>query len=142
MKHSIFHKVMSLVMMIVVLFATMSFTVGMHYCGDNLMKTSVFSSVTGCGMEMETTPISDCLTHSPGVKDRCCVNKNLVIDGLSELSQSVDKTTFKHVTFVAYYIYAYVSIFENSKATKYVDKYFHPPIITRDIHKLDETYII
>ena len=52
----IFHKISSFLMAIVVLFSTMSFTINMHYCGDNLVETVIFHKAKGCGMEMEKPP--------------------------------------------------------------------------------------
>ena len=47
-------------MAIVVLFSTMSFTVDMHYCGDNLVETAIFHKAKGCGMEMENPSTEGC----------------------------------------------------------------------------------
>lgn len=64
-----FHKIMASTMALVVLFSTLSFTVGMHYCGDVLVDTSMFHTAETCGMEMEkTVTTSEC----SNTKKNCC----------------------------------------------------------------------
>ena len=74
-----FHKISSILMAIVVLFSTMSFTVDMHYCGDSLVETAIFHKAEGCGMEMQKPSDEGC---SVAVKN-CCSNEQLVIVKMS-----------------------------------------------------------
>jgi len=135
----IFHKISSFLMAIVVLFSTMSFTVDMHYCGDTLMDSAIFHKAETCGMEMEkSTPSSDC---NITIKD-CCSDEQLIIDGQDELKISFDKLTFDQQLFVASFVYTYINLFEGleENVTSYRD--YAPPLVIRQIYKLDETYLI
>ena len=49
------HKFISVVMAVVVLLSTMSFSVDMHYCGDMLVDFSIMEQVKTCGMEKVKT---------------------------------------------------------------------------------------
>ena len=125
-------------MAIVVLFSTMSFTIDMHYCGDTLVDSAIFQNAETCGMEMENSSIEGC---SVKVKD-CCSDEQLVLDGQDELKISFDKLTFDQQVFVASFVYAYINLFEGleENASSYRD--YVPPLVIRQIYKLDETYLI
>ncbi|MBD0777317.1 hypothetical protein HPE56_05885 [Maribacter sp. ANRC-HE7] len=135
----IFHKISSFLMAIVVLFSTMSFTVDMHYCGDTLMDSAIFYKAENCGMVMEkSTSNSDC---NITIND-CCSGEQIVIDGQDELKISFDTLTFDQQLFVASFVYTYINLFEGleENVTSYRD--YAPPLVFRQIYKLDETYLI
>ena len=132
------HKIMSLLMAFVVLFSTMSFTVNMHYCGDTLVETTLFNKAKGCGMEMEKPSTEGCSI----TKKNCCDDKQLVIDGQDELKLNSDKLTFEQQQFVASFVYTYINLFEG--LDKNVSSYeeYKPPLVVKQIFKIDETYLI
>tara|TARA_B100001059_G_scaffold230500_1_gene264803 strand:+ start:308 stop:721 length:414 start_codon:yes stop_codon:yes gene_type:complete len=132
------HKIMSLLMAFVVLFSTMSFTVNMHYCGDTLVETTLFNKAKGCGMEMEKPSTEGCSI----TKKNCCDDKQLVIDGQDELKLNFDKLTFEQQQFVASFVYTYINLFEG--LDKNVSSYeeYKPPLVVKQIFKIDETYLI
>lgn len=134
----IFHKISSFLMAIVVLFSTMSFTVDMHYCGDTLVDSAIFHKAETCGMDMESPSTEGC---SIKIKD-CCSDEQLVIDGQDELKITFDKLTFDQQVFVASFVYTYINLFEGleENVTSYRD--YAPPLVIRQIYKLDETYLI
>ncbi|SFZ93077.1 hypothetical protein SAMN05428642_1021168 [Flaviramulus basaltis] len=125
-------------MAFVVLFSTMSFTVNMHYCGDALIETAVFHKAKGCGMEMQKPSTEGCAI----TKKNCCNDKQLVVDGQDELQLQVDKITFDQHLFIASFVYTYINLFEglDAKVTSYEE--YKPPLVIRQIFKLDETYLI
>lgn len=126
-------------MAFVVLFSTMSFTFDMHYCGDTLVETALFQKAKGCGMEMETLPAnSDCAI----VKKGCCSEEQFTIQGQDELQLSFDNFNFEKQLFVNSFVYSYIQLFEavENHNTAYND--YAPPLVIRQIYKLDETYLI
>ena len=134
----VFHKIMSLAMAFVVLFSTMSFTVNMHYCGDTLLETAIFHKSKGCGMEMEKPSTEGCFI----TKKNCCDDKQLVIDGQDELRLNFDKLTFEQQQFVASFINTYINLFEGLyKNVSFYEEY-KPPLVVKQIFKIDETYLI
>ena len=134
----VFHKIMSLAMSFVVLFSTMSFTVNMHYCGDTLLETAIFHKSKGCGMEMEKPSTEGCFI----TKKNCCDDKQLVIDGQDELRLNFDKLTFEQQQFVASFINTYINLFEGLyKNVSFYEEY-KPPLVVKQIFKIDETYLI
>ncbi len=134
----VFHKIMALVMAFVVLFSTMSFTIGMHYCGDTLVETTLFHKAEGCGMDMEKPSAEDCSI----TKKNCCDDKQLVIEGQDELQLQVDKITFEQQVFIASFVYTYITLFQGLEKKRSFYEAYKPPLVVRAIYKLDETYLI
>ncbi|QVY67524.1 MULTISPECIES: hypothetical protein [unclassified Polaribacter] len=125
-------------MALVVLFSTMSFTVSMHYCGDNLVETAMFQKAKGCGMEMEKPSSEDCKV----IKKNCCSDKQFMVDGQNELQLQVDIISFEQQVFLASYIYSYINLFEGLENNVSSYGEYEPLLANRQIFKLDETYLI
>ncbi len=125
-------------MALVVLFSTLSFTVSIHYCGDTLAETAIFHKAKGCGMEMEKPATEGCSI----TKKNCCNDEQLVVDGQDELQLQVDKISFEQQVFIASFVYTYINLFEG--LDKNVSSYeeYKPPLVVRQIFKIDETYLI
>jgi hypothetical protein len=132
------HKILATVMAFVVLFSTMSFTVDMHFCGDTLVATSMFQKATGCGMEMEKPVAEGCAI----VKSNCCKDKQMIIDGQDEMQLSTATISFEQQVFITSFIYTYVHLFEgvNTAVTSY--QAYQEPLVSRQLYKLAETYLI
>ena len=137
MKH-ISHKIISSLMAIVVLFSTMSFSIDMHYCGDTLIDTALFSSAKTCGMEIQKPTPKGCSI----TKKNCCNDKQISVEGQDELKTSFNSLTKNQQLFALSFIYTYSNLFEdvNQDTTSYKD--YIPPLVVKDIYKLDETYLI
>ena len=134
----VFHKIMSLVMAFVVLCSTLSFTVNMHYCGDTLVETAIFNKAKGCGMEMQNPTSNNCSI----TKKNCCNDEQLVVDGQDELQIQFDTLSFGQQIFIASFVYTYSNLFEELDTTFSSYKAYKPPLVVRQIFKLDETYLI
>ena len=134
----LFHKIACLLMAFVVLFSTMSFTIDMHYCGDTLVDTAVFSKVKTCGMEIQNPTSKECSITKKG----CCNDEQITIDGQDELKTSFDTLTLDQQVFITSFIYSYINLFEGleENETSYDD--YAPPLFIRSIYKLVETYLI
>ncbi|RSK40747.1 hypothetical protein EJA19_04695 [Mangrovimonas spongiae] len=125
-------------MAFVVLFSTMSFTIDMHYCGDKLVETAIFHKAKGCGMEMEKPSTEGCSI----TKKNCCDDKQLSIEGQDELQLSVDKISFEQQVFITSFIYTYINLFEGLESNVSSYEEYKPPLVTCQIFKIDETYLI
>ena len=134
----VFHKTMSLAMAFVVLCSTMSFTLNMHYCGDTLVETAIFHKAKGCGMEMEKPSTEGCSI----TKKNCCDDKQLAIEGQDEIQLQVDKISFEKQVFIASFVYTYINLFEGLDNNVSSFEEYDPPLIVRQIFKIDETYLI
>ncbi|PWK19592.1 hypothetical protein LX78_00940 [Xanthomarina spongicola] len=125
-------------MAFVVLVSTTSFTVNMHYCGGTLVETAIFNKAKGCGMEMEKPSTDGCSI----TKNNCCDDKQLGVDGQDELQLSIDKISIEQQVFITSFVYSYINLFEglNNNVSSYDD--YEPPLVIRQIFKIDETYLI
>lgn len=131
------HKFFSIVMALTVLVSTMSFTVEKHYCGTTLVDTAIFTKVHGCGM------IMDKLQSTQNKQNQCCKDEVELIKGQDKLKiTSFEDLKFYQQLFVASFIYTYISLFEavEEKVSSFSE--YPPPIIVKNIYKLDETYLI
>jgi len=126
-------------MAFVVLFSTMSFSVDMHYCGDTLVDTAVFQKAKSCGMEMQQ---SDATSECSIMKKNCCSDEEVVFEGQDELKISLDKLTKDQQIIAAFFVYSYNNLFEDLEERKTHFLEYPPPLIVRQIYKLDESYLI
>jgi hypothetical protein len=132
------HKILAIVMAFVVLFSTMSFTVDMHFCGDTLVATSLFQEVTGCGMEMEKPAAEGCAI----VKSNCCKDKQMLIDGQDEMQLSIAVISFDQQVFITSFIYTHIYLLKGLDTTVTVHQAYREPLVSRQLYKLAETYLI
>ena len=134
----VLHKILATVMAFVVLFSTMSFTVDMHFCGDTLVATSMFQKATGCGMEMEKPAAEGCAI----VKSNCCNDKQMIIDGQDEMQLSIATISFEQQVFITSFIYTYDHLFEGVDTAVISYQAYQEPLVSRQLYKLAETYLI
>ena len=131
-------KSISFLMAFVVLFSTMSFTIDRHYCGDTLVETAIFHKAKGCGMDMEKSASKDCeLT-----KKSCCSDEQVVVDGQDELQLLLHKISFKQQVFVLFFVAIYNGLFQSIEKEVLSFEAYKPPLVIKQIFKLDETYLI
>ena len=132
------HKIVSLLMAFVLLFSTMSFSVNMHYCGETLMDSAIFKKAETCGMEMEN-PLTDSCSIS---KKNCCSDEIFVVDGQDELQLQVEKISFEQQVFIASFVYTFINLFEGLDNNVSTYEEYKPPLVVRQLYKIDETYLI
>jgi hypothetical protein len=126
-------------MAVVVLFSTMTFTVGMHYCGDTLVDTALFQKAKSCGME---TQMKSSGTECSMMKKNCCTDKQILVDGQDELKISFNDLSFNQQVFVTSFYDTYINLFEGLEEHIVPFSDYSPPLVVKDIHVLDEVYLI
>jgi hypothetical protein len=136
----VFHKILSISMAFVVMFSTMSFTVDMHYCGDNLVDFSLFSKAEGCGME-KAQPVKSC--ENPKMTEKsCCSDQQIVKEGKDDLKISFDTLSFEQQTFIAAFTYSYINLFEGTESEEVPFEDYPRPFVKRDVQVLHQTFLI
>lgn len=136
----VFHKIASILMAFVVLLSTMSFTINSHFCGDMLVDTSYFVKGQSCGMDMQQEKKSD---ECSVIKKNCCQDVASVVEGQDTLKiTSFDQLSFDQQVFIASFYYSYVNLFEGIHDKVIPFKNYSPPLVVKDIHVLDEVYLI
>ena len=128
-------------MSFVVLFSTTSFAITKHFCGETLVDTAIFSKASTCGMESQ----KDILNPLPGcsiVKKDCCNDVQTLIDGQDELKLQAESITFQQQVFIASFVYSYSNLFEGLESTVPAYEDYKSPLVSKQIFKLDQTYLI
>ncbi|MEO9569775.1 MAG: hypothetical protein ABJH82_03880 [Polaribacter sp.] len=133
MKHSI-SKISSILLALLVLFSTFSFTVEKHYCGEFLMDVSFIGDAVDCGMDMEKISAK---------KRGCCKDEVHHIEGQDELQQtSVDEFDFSKQQFLASFYITYNDLFIEIQSKEINYKDFSPPEILKDYQVLHQSFLI
>ncbi|WP_031427706.1 HYC_CC_PP family protein [Flavimarina sp. Hel_I_48] len=138
-----FHNAISLLMAVLVLASTLSFTVDMHYCGDHLVDFSLLQAKT-CGMEpkvehQSSTPDS----CAPQVAQKsCCSDKQFKVDGQEDLKPSFTDFHVNEQLFIASFAYSYLYLFEDVEVDFTPFQKYRPPHLTRDVQLLHESFLI
>jgi hypothetical protein len=128
-------------MALMVLFSTLSFTVDMHYCGDQLVDYSFFEAADRCSMAASSSA-------SPGensdmqMEMGCCTDLEIVMEGQDDLKITIDQLTFEQQIFVSTFFYAHINLFEDVDKDTNPFKDYSPPPLIRDITILDQTFLI
>ena len=132
-------KLSSLLMAFMVLFSTMSFSISEHYCGDNLVDSSLFSTAESCGMELEKpSPFEDCSIK----KNNCCKDVVKLFKGQDDIKTNTLDLNFSEQILVASFIYTYVNLFEGLEENIIPFKEYSPPFLITNIQVINETYLI
>lgn len=137
MKKGIF-KTSSFLMALVILFSAMSFTIDMHYCGDTLVDTGVFSKAKSCGMETNET--TTC--KSTVLKKKCCSNEQVTFQGENELQLTFEDFNYNQKVIFASFFYTYINLFEELEKNITPLQDYSPPLVVKDIQLLDEVFLI
>ena len=126
-------------MAFIVLFSTMSFSISEHYCGDNLVDRSLFSTVESCGMEMEKPlAIGDCDIQ----KNNCCKDVVKLFKGQDDIKTNPLDLNSSEQILIASIIYSYVNLFEGLEENIIPFKEYSPPFLITNIHVINEAYLI
>lgn len=126
-----FRQISSLMLAILVMFSTMSFTVEKHFCGDHLVDKAVFSEAKTCGMPMDAMGA-----------EHCCTNEKISVEGQDELKISFDSFDFHQQVFLSTFTYSYFELFESVPNEPVPFKDYSPPLLVRDIQLVDQVFLI
>lgn len=133
-------KIASVSLALVVLFATSSFTVDMHYCCNKLVDMAILSKAKPCKGENQKieSPSKKC---SLGQKD-CCSNSTFVKNADDNLKLSQFEFRAENFVFLQTFIFTYVNIFEGLELEVVSFVNYHPPFLEKDILVLHETFLL
>ena len=135
------HKTGSVLMALLLLFSTMSFSMDMHYCGDHLVDFSLFDKAEGCGMMAvaDDTP-ADCSVIKAGMD--CCTDVQILVEGQDNFKVSFDQLTHGQQLFLSAFVYSYVRLFEDIENRSPMDREYSPPPLIQDVQVLYQTFLI
>ena len=135
-----FHKILSIILTCAVLFTTTGFAVDMHFCCDKLVDVAVLGNAKPCNEKVQKTekPSKKC---DIGDKD-CCVDSTFLNEGNDNLKKVVFEFSAENFVFLQTFFYSYINLFKGleKKVTPFLN--YNPPLISKDILVLHETFLI
>jgi len=136
----VLHKISSILMALLVLFSSFSFTVHKHICGGEIADVSYILQADSCGMEM-----NDCANDNSSQrsfeKESCCNDISEVIEGNQNEQQALQSLELEQIQFVTLFVDSYINLFKEANTPTF-NKEYAPPIVVKDIYKLDEVFLI
>lgn len=137
MKFSFLNRTIAVALSLLVLFSTFSLSIEKHFCGNALVDIAVFTKAKKCGMEMQD------MDKSEIGKKSCCKDEIDIIKGQDELkTNSFDDLSSIQKQVLVAYSFSYINLFEGLPKQTIPNRDYSPPKIVKDIHVLDETYLI
>ncbi|NER16295.1 HYC_CC_PP family protein [Spongiivirga citrea] len=136
----VIHKITALFLSFIVLVASVSFTIDMHHCGSTLVDIAFFDEAHGCGMIMENSYDSN--TSFEVSKMACCTDTFIAVEAQDELNTATFNLQLEQQLFLASFAYSYINLFEGLAENIVPFDGYPPPILTEDIHVLQETFLI
>lgn len=127
------HKSFFVLLALLVLFSTVSFTIEKHFCGDTLIDVAMFSEVHKCGVDMAKI----------NIEKHCCKDVIEVVEGQDQLKvSSSEDLDFEQQQFIASFAYSYYYLFKRLPKQIIPHKNYSPPNLVIDIQVLDQVFII
>ena len=117
--------------------SSLSLTIEKHFCGETLIDVAIFTDTKKCSDDF--TEISKSTT----IKKDCCKDEVDVIEGLSEIIiNSFEDLDIIQQQILFAYSYSYSQLFDDLSTRFIPYNDYLPPKLIKDIHVLDETYLI
>ena len=134
-----FQKISALLLAMLVLVATSSFTISMHFCGEQLVSYSFTDNLKNCGDNFSSKTTSKTVFS----KKSCCSDKHIVKQSQDELSQKeIAASLYKKIDFARhFYDYRKNFVLQNQQQESSII-YYSPPELIWDRTILFETFLI
>jgi hypothetical protein len=138
---SFFSKIISFFLAALILLSTSSFTVDMHFCCNKLVDMSLIGKAKVCAekVQKKKDPTKQCTTLQE--KD-CCSNQSFVKTGDDTIKKANTQLEAETIIFLNTFFYVYVNLFEGLEKNIVPFKQYRPPLLSKDIQILHETYLI
>lgn len=134
-------KIQALIMALLVLFSTLSFSVEKHFCGTMLVDIAIFSNAEACGSEAKICG-EEMSAGMAAVEDSCCTNQRLTVEGQDELKISFHSLNFDQQVFLKTLAYTFIYLYEDLSLKEIPFEHYSPPLLVSDIQILDQVFLI
>ena len=105
----------------------------------HLVDLAFFADAEDCGMSMDIMNDDDSTMQQ---ESSCCSEEVIFVDGQDDLKMSFDNLSFDQQLFVTSFAYSYINLFEGLEENVTLYEEYKPPLVIRQIYKIDETYLI
>lgn len=139
-----FRKISALLLSMLVLLGSTSFTFNMHFCMEQIESIAFFKDAKACEMMTKAPPCAKEDHHGGGEHEDakgCCEDRTHLIEGQDELKE-VGSVSLPNIQFVAVLYAVVFNYFALSDVENHTFKKYSPPIIERDIPVLVQSFLI
>lgn len=121
-----------MILALLVLTSTVSFTVDKHFCGTHLVDLAIFSEAEDCGIDDSEGSMS------------CegCRDQKVSVEGQNDLKLSFHSLELPQQVFLTTFTFSYVNLFQDFPQEITLYKDYSPPLLVRDFQVLHETFLI
>lgn len=133
-----FRNIASVFLAVMVLLSTVSWTVEKHLCMGRVMDIALFSGSSGCGMEEAMIAFMD----DDQMDGHCCADETFTVNGQDDLKLSTYDLDLEHQIFLVAFAKSFIDLYVPLEELPIPSEGYPPPLITRDIHILDQVFLI
>lgn len=137
----VFQRIVAVAMSFLILFSTLSLSVGMHFCGDHLVDFSIGRKAATCGMETTASVVSgDCSMAAMS----CCSDLEILLQGQEDLKPGAGNYSISQLTEVNFTPPGILQLMYHSppETTSIQFKEYSPPPMVRKVHLFHEAFLI
>ncbi|WP_200875674.1 HYC_CC_PP family protein [Nonlabens ulvanivorans] len=127
-----------LMMAVVVLCSTLSFSVHKHFCGPFLKDISMIVPSHGCGMETNKTTESCAVV----LEKSCCNDVVELVKGQDDLKLSWDHFNLDQQQFIILFTHSFIYSITGDDLVDTPFTSYSPPLVIRDIPVLHQSFLI
>ena len=129
---------------VLMLVSNISITLGKHYCGGKAVKTafSLGPHELGCGMATMDTPCKDFSQEQAVKRKRCCENKYLRISVENNYDPPANIKANISPEFISAFFSTYLSFYTSHEREQIQYLNYSPPLLSRDIPVLVQSFLI
>jgi hypothetical protein len=128
-------KIGAVLMGLLLLFSTTSFTLQLRYCTSDLVETALFSKADSCSIEED----KDCCLSA---NDCCNVEQIVIVKQLELIPTSAINFHLKKQNYAVNWSVFYLNNFESLTKSKFLKKEYIPPNIFVNRHLINQVYLI
>ncbi|ARN78936.1 MULTISPECIES: HYC_CC_PP family protein [Flavobacteriaceae] len=138
---SFFTKILAFFLAATIFFSTASFTVDMHFCCNKLVDMALFGKAKVCADKAQKKDLNTKQCTSLQEKD-CCSNQTLIKTGDDTIKKAQTQLEYEDILFLNTFFYTYLNLFEGLEKNIIPFEQYRPPLLSKDIQVLHETYLI
>tara|TARA_R110002167_G_scaffold126339_2_gene307041 strand:- start:2052 stop:2393 length:342 start_codon:yes stop_codon:yes gene_type:complete len=113
----------------------------MHFCCNKLVDMSIIGKAKVCKDKVQKKDSTTKQCSSIQEKD-CCSNQTLIKKGDDTIKKDKNEFQSETIIFFNLFFYAYINLFEGLDKNVVPFKHYRPPLLSKDIQILYETFLI
>ncbi|CAN0596184.1 unnamed protein product, partial [Ectocarpus sp. 12 AP-2014] len=115
---------MSLIMALLLLLSTVSWTIEKHTCMGRVMDVALFAKADDCGMAAAMKAMED-----DSLENHYCGDETLTLQGQDDLTISFNDISLDQPVFLVAFTHAYLGLFKAVEQQSGKNEYYPPPLL-------------